>query len=115
MSAEKLLAGISHLMILAGIFGIVGALFICFWQKDKSRLTSEHAKQAAGYQIVVYLLFVIIDYALPGFKTATGWGGISGVNIISLIFLLYAVYGAYMGFISKEFRYALIGDFVARI
>jgi len=124
-SEEKALAGISHLVILFGLLGIVIALVIWIWQREKSDFAADHAKQALGYQIIVRVGLSVLSLfsaglfaggAALGLQPSVGVAGSIGlVGLLSLAAVIYGIYAAVQGFSARDFRYAVIGDFIERI
>lgn len=123
-SEDKILAGVCHLGILLHITGIVLTLVIYLLQKDKSTFVADHAKQALGDQIAVALLSFFVSFAgvggalgsflMRGSLAPIGFlGGL--ISLAYLVLVAYAVYAAYNAFTGKDFQYAMIGDFIAKI
>ncbi|MBO8129001.1 MAG: DUF4870 domain-containing protein [Peptococcaceae bacterium] len=125
-SEEKVLGAVAHFGILFSWVGIIIALTIFLLQKDKSGFASHHAKQALGYQLAAAVLFFVLGLftaggmmggmmmapqaALPSFMGVFGFWGLLCLAVVG-----YGIYGAVRALMGKEFRYALIGEFIDRI
>ncbi len=130
-SEEKLLAGVAHLGVLFQMVGLFVPLVILLLQRQTSRFVADHARQALGYQLVVVLVQVVLSFFLfgfflggfrmpmPGFTLLQFPGPARVAFFIFSAFLLaasiYGVVAAVAAFSGREFRYAFIGDLVARL
>ncbi|MGF7184215.1 putative Tic20 family protein [Desulfitispora alkaliphila] len=131
---DKLFAGASHLAIFFNLVGFLAVVVLYLSKKKTSSFVAEHAKQAMGYQIVVYLLGMVIGATIMA-SFAGGFGllhsrgiwvspqaGLWSLGGMSLLFGLaqfavlgYAMIGAIHGFTGKPFRYWIIGDKIAEL
>ncbi len=64
--AERTLAGVAHLLILASLWGAVISLVIWWRERERSGYVGFHAAQAALYQIGVYILSIVFAFMLVG-------------------------------------------------
>jgi len=133
---ERIMAAFSHITVLLPMLGII--VPIVFWatQKDKSRYVAFQALQAAVYQFVMLFAYFVggACYIISFFGIFLGASfdrtpnpgsfpvglivlpfivfGVIGLG--GLAFLSYAVIGAVQSFRGKDFRYLLIGNFLAK-
>ena len=138
---ERVLAGLAHSSILVGIFtngvgGIAAALVIWLNQKEKSDYAAFQSLQALVYQAVTFLLvwllwccWGVVWVAMILGPLATNpaayekgppaglWVGLA-LMILPLgiwgLTLLYGLWGAVRCFGGHDFRYAIIGNWLAR-
>lgn len=126
-SDDKILAGLSHLTLLLNWIGVVITLVIYLTHREKSRFVADHAKQALGYQISLVILGLLLTPFFVGafvssmltgrFEAMMGMslGFIAFVALFALGLVAYAVYASIKAFSGEEFRYAIIGNWVARL
>ncbi len=127
-SDEKLLAGLSHLSIIA--FSIIAPFIIWLIQRNKSQYVAFHALQSLFYHIGTTVVVVVLACCVGIFAGVMGAvaGGSSndglfvvGVLALSVVILLvvtayyvYGIVGAVMAFQGKPFRYILAGGWAAK-
>lgn len=128
-SEEKLLGGLTHVLVLFQWLGLVVNIVLFLVYKDKSGFVARHAKQALGLQIgalvagmvlgtlaggsVMGLAFGFHGGAFP-MAALAGFGllfGLLGLTLF-LSILVLAILGAIKGFQGQEWRYPLIGEWV---
>ncbi len=63
---ERTLAGVAHLLILASLWGAVISLVIWWRERQRSGYVGFQAAQAALYQIVVYIVGIVLAFMLVG-------------------------------------------------
>ena len=61
---ERTLAGIAHLLILASIYGVLLSLVIWWRERERSRYVAFQAAQAMIYQFGVYVLSILLAFAV---------------------------------------------------
>lgn len=137
---ERTLAAAAHASILLSIFtngvgGIAAALIIWLTQKEKSAYVRFQALQALIYQAATFIIFMGLWFCwgvawmgliLPpvianpaAYETApppTMWVGLSLITVplcIGFLTLLYGLWGAIRCLSGHDFRYLLIGNWVA--
>ena len=125
-SDEKLLAGLSHLSIIA--FSIIAPFIIWLIQRQKSQYVAFHALQSLFYHLATTVVSVVLACAFifVFFGVAAGGSAIEGIALFFIIasFALialvaiasttYGIVGAVMAFQGKPFRYILAGRWAAR-
>jgi uncharacterized Tic20 family protein len=136
---DKIMAALAHISAILPMMGVIAPIIIWATQKDKSEYVAFQALQAIVYQLVMifawfigmgcYVLSFIFTFLTIPF--ASGGGGdpnspffivgfmfpfliFGGIFIGGAIFILYGIVGAVMAFQGKEFRYALIGNQLAK-
>jgi uncharacterized Tic20 family protein len=137
---EKTLAALAHGSILLGIFtsgigGIIAALILWITQKDKSRYVAYQSLQALVYQAVTFLvtmlawcfwgmlwmvlLFVPLMSNPQAFETAPPAGLFVGLFLMVVPFaiwgltIIYGLWAAARCLGGKDFKYAIIGNWLA--
>jgi uncharacterized Tic20 family protein len=137
---EKNLAGLAHGSILLGIFtsgmgGILAALVIWLVQKEKSAYVAAQALQALVYQVATFLVTMVawccwgmLYMALifmplisnpSAFDHAPPAGLFVGLFLMIIPFgiwgltILYGLYGAARCLGGHDFKYAVIGNWLA--
>jgi uncharacterized Tic20 family protein len=109
---ENVFAAIAHASII--ILPIIAPFLIWIVFKDKSRYIRFQALQALIYQFAVTVILMVV-----GILTFILSFLIIGLFLIpvsimlTLSALLYGLYAGYETFNKKEFKYVLIGDYVA--
>jgi uncharacterized protein len=134
-SEEKILAGLAHVAILIlGWIGLVAAVVLYFVYKPKSGFVAAHAKQAAGFGIVITVISLILGIFGGGMAVGLGMlGGVSGsggaiagaigtaliVGLIGMVLgigsLVLVIIAAIKGFTGKQYQYPVIGNMVNNI
>ena len=131
---ERLLAALAHAAIVTTYIAPVAGILIYVTQKEKSAYAARQGLQAAIYQLVGMLVFIVawvlwgICYALSFIPIISAsnqysdapppifWVGM-GSMICPLILMglwgLYGLYGALRTWSGADFRYAVIGNLVA--
>lgn len=130
---ERLMAALAHGSIIAGQFGIIAAIAVYLTQKDKSVYVARQAAQAAVYQLAGFLAMVIgwlcwgafyfisfipiindpnqfSDAPPPIFWV--GMGSMVCPIILMLGWGLYGIIAAIQTWSGKEFKYAIVGNFI---
>jgi uncharacterized Tic20 family protein len=133
---ERVTAALAHGMVIAYGLGAVGAVVIWLLQKEKSRYVAFQALQAAVYQLVGLLVYII------GWSC---WGCLYGLSFIPMIanaekykdapppafffialglmvvplglmglWILYGLWGALRAFQGRDFRYMVLGRMLER-
>jgi uncharacterized Tic20 family protein len=133
---ERVTAALAHGMVIAYGLGAVGAVVIWLLQKEKSRYVAFQALQAAVYQLVGLLVYII------GWSC---WGCLYGLSFIPMIanaekykdatppifffislglmavplglmglWMLYGLWGALRAFQGRDFRYIVLGRMLER-
>lgn len=132
---ERVMAALSHITILIPTIGVIAPIVIWVTQKDKSRYVAFQALQAAAFQLLIVLLWFVgmacymgSFFLMVGGTTLTRGGGpgpvgimmfipflfLIGMLLIMLLFIILGVVAAVMTFQGKDFRYPIIGDWIAR-
>jgi uncharacterized Tic20 family protein len=131
---ELTLAALAHAGILLGLFtdglgGIVVALAIWLYKKDRSAWVSVQALQALAFQIALLAVTV-----LGGAVVGVAWAAVGVLSvvcvglflipsallltllliIIPLAGLVYGLYAAYETYNGHDFRYWLVADFLEK-
>ncbi|MFB0534926.1 MAG: DUF4870 domain-containing protein [Anaerolineae bacterium] len=132
---ERVTAAIAHGVVIAYGVGAVGAAVMWLLQKEKSRYVAFQALQAAVYQLVGLLVYII------GWSC---WGCLYGLSFIPMIasaerykdappifflvslglmvvplglmglWVLYGLWGALRAFQGRDFRYIVLGRMLER-
>jgi uncharacterized membrane protein len=125
---ERVTAAIAHGVVIAYGLGAVGAVVMWLLQKEKSRYVAFQALQAAVYQLVGLLVYII------GWSC---WGCLYGLSFIPMIanaekykdapppiffislglmglWMLYGLWGALRAFQGRDFRYIVLGRMLER-
>lgn len=137
---ERMLAAAAHGSILLSIFtngigGIAAALVIWITQKEKSEYVRFQALQALVYQAATFIVFMGLWFCWgmawmgllippliisPGaYETApppTMWVGLSLITVpicAGFLTMLYGLWGALRSFSGHDFRYLVIGNWLA--
>jgi len=130
---ERLIAAVSHGLVLAFGLGMIGATVIWVLQKEKSRYAAFQALQAAAYQFIGFLAYMLCWIC---------WGSLYGISFIPIIMNpqqyenkppafffvslalmviplalagLWVLYGLWAGVRTlqgREFRYLVIGPWL---
>ena len=137
---ERLLAALAHGSVLFAIFtngigGIAAALVIWLTQKEKSEYVRFQALQALVYQALIFIVTMGLWFcwgmswlvllmppliANPGAYQTTPppglWVGLSLIAVpvcVGLLTLVYGLWGAVRCLSGADFRYLVIGNWVA--
>jgi uncharacterized Tic20 family protein len=133
---ERVTAALAHGMVIAYGLGAVGAVVIWLLQKEKSKYVAFQALQAAVYQLVGLLVYII------GWSC---WGCLYGLSFIPMIanaekykdaappifffislglmvvplglmglWMLYGLWGALRAFQGRDFRYIVLDRMLER-
>jgi uncharacterized Tic20 family protein len=128
---NRLLAALSHASVATQGIGILVGVLVYITQRDKSRFAAFQALQAALYQLISFIIMILLWIF---------WGGLYGLSMIPLIIqaesnpdaapplvfwiamlsmviplfymILVGIYGLWGGIRTwqgKDFRYAVIG------
>lgn len=116
-------------LVVPGIGGIAGALFIWLTQKEKSAWVAFHSKQALVFQTALFIILLVVvggSWTL-GFIISfvtIGFGTLIAVPVMMLTLLLgiaislagmvYSLYGAYRVYQNQDFLYLWAGNWVKR-
>ncbi len=136
---ERTVSGLAHGSILLGIFtsgigGILTALVIWLTQKEKSAYVASQALQALVYQVVTFLVTMLVwcgwglcwmamilmplmadPYAFEAAPPAGLWVGLFFMIVpfgVWGLTILYGLYGAVRCLGGHDFRYAVIGNWL---
>ncbi len=135
---ERLWAALAHASIALGIIlglllrsnwgiaslaGPIAALVIFLVKKDESHWVARQAMQALLYQAILALISIAVSIVMGmvGGLLARLTGGAALallgpiallLALFSLVFFLYALYGAYQCYRGRNFKYAVVGDFI---
>ena len=116
-------------LLIPGVGGIIGALFIWMTQKEKSPWVAFHSKQSLVFQSAVFiaLLIVVGGTWTTGFIfsfVTIGFGALIAVPMMIITLLLgfvigaagmvYSLYGAYRVYQNQDFLYIFVGNWVKR-
>jgi uncharacterized Tic20 family protein len=137
---ERLLSAAAHASIVLGFFtnfvgGIVAAGLIWLSQRERSRWVAFQALQALIYQVIGLMVWIIafgcwflfymasfIPIIAQAERYRAGpppifWAGLGSLClpfILMGLWMLYGLYGAVRAYSGVDFRYILIGDWLAR-
>lgn len=125
---EKVLSGIAHVAVLFSWLGLVYNLVIYLVYKPKSGFVAGHAKQALGLSIIAILVRMVLGFAFAGAGFAMSWnpmslsrgyaaGALGGLLMmaVSIAVLIFVILAAVKAFGGEEYRYPVIGSFIAGI
>lgn len=132
--ADRLVAALSHSLVLASWLGPIGAAVIYALSRDKHRSVAFQAAQAALYQLFVaivtilswtcwtglYMLSLVPIMANPHAYPDPPWFFWAGLASMVLPFALmavmtvYGLWGALRTLQGRGFRYAVIGKWLER-
>jgi uncharacterized Tic20 family protein len=131
-SDEKVLAAIAHASVLFAWVGPIGPVLVWAFQRSKSRYVTFHALQAMGYQVIILWLWFLSAFLFPvafifvlvsmeqfmpdreeqfflfPFIFMIGYFGLMG------LFFVVGIAGAVLCLLGRDFRYPLIGRWLAR-
>lgn len=132
---ERIMAGLSHITILLPFMGIIGPIIIWVTQREKSEFVAFQALQAAAYQLLLIALWVvgigcymITAFASFGTTIISAPSEPNAVNILGFLlpflvfgaiflvgiaYVVYGIVGAVQSLRGQQFRYLLIGRWVA--
>jgi uncharacterized Tic20 family protein len=136
-SEERIWAALAHATVILFGWGLFGPVLVWIMQRHKSAYAAFHALQALAYQVLITVYSIIISFGLMalffvfviGFGMATEFGSSNEppLFIFAAEFLFFiALFGAYAAYIllgligaglslaGKNFRYPLLGGWVAR-
>ena len=100
---------------LTGIGGIVVALIIYLVQKDKSPWVAFQALQSLIYQIVVSVIFWLAFFvSLILMSILIGCLTLPVSIVLGLAAIVYSLYAAYRVYEGFDFRFPIIGDWLAQ-
>lgn len=132
---ERVMAALAHVTILIPTVGVIAPIVIWATQKDKSRFVAFQALQAAVFQLLIVVLwfagmacYMGSFFAMFGgaalARSAPGAGPeaffflpfliIGGMMLVMLAMVIIGIVAAVMAFQGKDFRYPILGDWVAR-
>jgi uncharacterized Tic20 family protein len=130
---ERLLAALSHGLILTNFVGAIGAAVIYALNRDRSRYVAFQAAQAAAYQLAGFLLTIgcwvcwtagyfasllplMVDPSAYPEPPWYFWAALAS-SLLPLAFMgliwLYGLWGAVRALQGRPFSYILIGPWVA--
>jgi uncharacterized Tic20 family protein len=128
-SDERTWAMLAHLTVLLNlvtvILGVIAPLVIYLIYKDRSRYVAFHAMESFVFQLIAWAgagLLISGMWAVTGALSAILIGVLCVpfalilsliVGVLPIVALIYGVYGAIEANQGKDFRYWLIGDWVA--
>ena len=133
-SDEKLFAALAHGSVVFSFFGPIGPIIVWLLQRDKSKYASFSALQAMGFQVISFWLWMLLIFLFPialvllillmvfVSEGAENFGMFPFALQIVMFIAIFGVWGIYMliGFIGagfsiagKEFRYPLLGAWLA--
>jgi uncharacterized Tic20 family protein len=132
---ERVTAALAHSVVIAYGLGAIGAMVMWLLQKEKSKYVAFQALQAAVYQLVGLLVYIV------GWGC---WGSCYGLSLIPIIanaekykeapppiffislglmvvplglmglWMLYGLWGAWRAFQGRDFRYIVLGRMLER-
>ncbi|MBC7248748.1 MAG: DUF4870 domain-containing protein [Anaerolineae bacterium] len=131
---ELTMAALAHAGILLGLFtnglgGIVVALAIWLYEKERSSWVAFQALQALVFQIALLAVTVLVGAVVGVAWAAVGLLAVVIVGLclippalaftlllvaIPLAGLVYGLYAAYETYNGRDFRYWLVADFLER-
>lgn len=133
-----MLSGIGHIAVLFGWLGLAYLVVVHFVYRPKSAFVTAHTKQGLGlwlgYRLIGWAISLVLAPlfglgmlgGLGGFGATGHPGALIGVGIAGMILgllalaafigaLVLVIMGASRGFKGEEYRYPIIGDFVAQV
>ncbi len=121
---DKVLAGVTHLGILAGWVGLLITLAIYLFRRDQSNFVKRSAMQAMGYQVCALIIMGIVGVVfgsslLLGVFAAklvtTSIVSLALIKIVLVVVYALGIWGAIRSFLGENFKYPLIGDFIEHL
>lgn len=124
-SDDKIFAAISHIVVIFDLVGLVIAVIIYAVKGKESPFISFSSKQAIGWQVSALIIQKVLVFLTMGsfvggvrmgMNPLRGFFGLFSINgLVALAFLVFAIIAAVKTLNSEEYKYPLIGDFVAKI
>ncbi len=131
---ERIIAALAHISVLLPLIGVIAPIVIWVTQKERSRFVAFQALQAIAYQLLLVLIWFGGMACYMGSFVLTIFGGVIlsaritgpgvafflpfvllfGILLLMLVFVIYGIVAAVLTFQGKDFRYALIGQWVER-
>ncbi len=113
----RIVGAYSHFPIIGGV---LVPIIVYLLKKDENKTLSFQAAQAAIYQLIAFVILIVLwAFILSLSLIISGLGGLFVwplawlFNILILVaFTLYALYAAYKTYIGEYFEYIYIGKFV---
>ena len=110
---DKVIAALSHALLI--FLPVIAPLVIWVVYKDKSKYVKAQSMQALVYQLVgCILLFVWFMFATVLTVILIGLLLYPVGLVLMAAFAVYGLYAAYKCYEGEDFKYAVIGDFVAK-
>jgi len=116
--AERVLVLIAHLVYLLPIMGVFVAAALWQWFKERSRFGAFQAKQAAAFQLAMWLLLTVAALVLWVLAQVPIVGAVFWVfskptlGLVWLAGLGLAVWGGYQAYLGTQFRYPIVADYL---
>ncbi len=134
---ERVMAALAHVSAILPMMGVIAPIVVWLTQREKSRFVAFQALQAIVFQLLMILIYFIgfgcymgtFFSLFAGAALSTGNNSghaplnagfflpfvvMGGMFLAEFIMIIYGLIGAILTFQGKNFRYALIGDWVAR-
>lgn len=112
-SDERLLAGLSHISILFFGLGIVAPLVVWVTQRRKSAYVAFQSLQALGYQMLMWLAYLVVSFLIAGIAilvmVAVIIIGASTQNEATLMLSVFSQFFIYFGIFCLMGLYILGG------
>jgi uncharacterized Tic20 family protein len=136
-SEERILAAVSHASVIMFGWGLIVPVIVWITQREKSRFASFQALQTLAYQLtqiivyqIVYFLamipffgFIFITILLTESKHAEPSPYLVFIGVLLLFLIIFGSMGLYVliGLVGavaciggKDFRYPILGNWIAR-
>lgn len=135
---DRIMAALAHISALLPLMGVIAPIIIWATQKDKSEFVAFQALQAVAYQLLMifawfvgmgcYMLSFFSTFLTIPFAESGGSSSVSPFFMLGFfipfiifglifmggaIFILYGIVGAVMTFQGKNFRYMILGNWLA--
>lgn len=124
---EKLLGGFAHVAVLFSWLGLIYNLVIYFLYKPKSEYVTGHAKQGLGLVAISLISSYVLgpifgasmygSFMMGGLRGGFGLAVIGGLimTAIGIAILVMVIMAAIKGFQGQEYKYPIIGEFMAKL
>lgn len=123
---DRWLAGLCHLAVFFQLPGLL-AVFLIYLFRDQDDFVKHHCRQALSFQIALFVLalglslIALVAVLIGGLGIALHAPGsviaviVSLFGLISLAVIGLAIFASVQAFRGHEYRYPLIGSWVARL
>jgi uncharacterized Tic20 family protein len=134
-SDERMFAALAHGSVIFSFFGPIGSIIVWLMQRCKSKYATFHALQAMGFQVFSFWLWILMSILfpllflvllVPGMFLLEGtqyfeifpivFQAVFFIGIFGIwgLYFLFGLIGAGFCIAGKEFRYPILGKWLAK-